>query len=138
MRHSIRTLVVPLLLICSACGPKPPAQDVKTPSHAIAPLHTVSPASPRRLRIGEQLVLQFDASPASGYSWSFAGPLPPILRMERDPAQVPPEVPRDATVQTWTFRAEHAGRARLSFVYGHPWRARYAPPVYREFDVQVE
>jgi len=62
------------VLPLAPCG-KAPADP---PSLAVAaadirPVNALAPRSRARLRIGETLRLRFDASPATGYRWSFLG-----------------------------------------------------------------
>lgn len=72
-----------------------------------------------QVRPGQTLRVHLRTSPALGGSWSLVDPLPPPLRIDNDPGGI-----RGAggDWQSWTFRAEHAGRARLSFVHALPWQ----------------
>ena len=103
-------------------------------------LGAATPASAaEHLRVGERLYVRLAASPATGYAWSFVGPLPPALRMERDPALLPLDRARPAApaVQSWTFRAAQPGRVLLRFVYRRPWEPDDTAAQRREVDVLV-
>ncbi|MDR0184055.1 protease inhibitor I42 family protein [Lysobacter sp. UC] len=115
-------MLLPAALLCGAAGT--PAQDSER-SH---------------LRVGQALHVRLTASPATGHVWDFVGPLPPELRMERDPGLAPFDrtQPGAASIQTWTFRAARPGRAVLRFVYRRPWDPDATAAERREVDVVVE
>jgi len=75
--------------------------------------------APEHLRVGQMLLVRLTASPATGYAWTFVGPLPPALRMERDPAPVPADRARPGApaVQSWAFRAAQPGTYGISLSY---------------------
>jgi len=95
--------------------------------------------APEHLRVGQMLLVRLTASPATGYAWTFVGPLPPALRMERDPAPVPADRARPGApaVQSWAFRAAQPGRVRLRFVCRRAWEPDDTALERREIEVLV-
>jgi len=99
-----------------------------------------APEPPAHLRVGETFTVRLTASPATGFAWTFVGPLPPTLRMERDPGLMPFDrtQPGGETVQAWTFRAARPGRSVLRFVYRRPWEPDATAAQRREVEVLVQ
>jgi len=99
-----------------------------------------SPEAAPHLRVGETLTVRLTASPATGFAWTFVGPLPPSLRMERDPGLVPFDRAQAGAgpVQAWTFRATRPGRSVLRFVYRRTWEPDATAAQRREIEVVVD
>ena len=118
------------VLLCPACTGPSAAPPAPSQIHA-------SPTAPQS---HYRLHLQLEASPATGYAWSFVGPLPPTLAMESDPGLLPSHAvrPGAGTIQSWTFRAERAGHSTLRFIYGHPWDRYPLAEAQRDVKVVVE
>lgn len=106
---------------------------------AATPARLAATTGTSRLRVGQTLYVRLPASPATGYSWAFVGPLPAMLRMERDPGLMPFDRVRPGApaIQTWTFRATQPGRAVLRFVYRRPWEPDATAADRREVEVFV-
>jgi predicted secreted protein len=129
-------------LLCVSCDASRSGlsqQPVERPSQG----HVAesSPTSSRfQLRVGDTLRVRLRASPPTGYTWTFQGPLPPSLRMESDPGMFPIDAGKEgiARTQAWTFRAQRSGHARLRFAYGRAWEPSSAASERREIEVIVE
>jgi len=136
---SSRFFLLSLLALFAACDRLPSIPDVPARGHA--PAVDVGPTKAgvlQRLHVGQALRVHLRASPASGDQWTFVDPLPPELLMESDPGLLPFDDVQQGAMQTWTFRAEHPGHARLSFVRRRPFAPPSEADMRHEFFVSIQ
>jgi len=86
----------------------------------------------------QPLVVRLPANPSTGYVWSYAVAGDDVLRLETVDGEsagangmvgAPGE-------QVWSFRAQGAGRAVLTYVYARPWEKNTLPA--KIFTLKVE
>jgi len=71
----------------------------------------------------QPLVVRLPANPSTGYVWSYAVAGDDVLRLETVDGE---SAGKNGMVgapgeQVWSFRAQGAGRAVLTYVYARPW-----------------
>lgn len=135
-----RSSVLALLALCCACDRLSSPPISPAPYRAVPAVDAGIPKAGvlQHLRVGEVLRVHLRASPASGDRWTFAGPLPTVLRMESDPGVIPFDDDWQGVVQTWTFRAERRGHARLRFVRHRPFASNPETDLDYEFFVAIQ
>ncbi|GLV54741.1 hypothetical protein KDH_15880 [Dictyobacter sp. S3.2.2.5] len=77
------------------------------------------------------IVVRLPSNASTGYSWSVAPPLSPLLRFQGQhyiapTPTVPPRVGAPGT-EEFTFLAQSLGTAQLRLVYKHPWETMQPP-----------
>ena len=87
----------------------------------------------------QPLVVRLPANPSTGYVWSYAVAGDDVLRLETVDGEsagangmvgAPGE-------QVWSFRAQGAGRAVLTYVYARPWEKNTLPAKIFTLTVEV-
>jgi len=136
----LRSPLLALVVLCCACDrlPSPPVELARHPAVHVADVGTANSDVLQHLRVGDVLRVHLRASPASGDRWTFASPLPSVLCMESDPGAVPFDDARQGAMQTWTFRAERRGHARLRFVRRRPFASSPESDLDYEFFVAIQ
>ena len=90
------------------------------------------------LRIGQELALNLESNPSTGYRWFLASTPNSILTSLGKPTykQGRP-APGAGGVESWTFRATDAGTQTLKFEYRRPWEKKTPPAKTVLFHVTV-
>jgi inhibitor of cysteine peptidase len=93
---------------------------------------------PVALRIGQELALNLDSNPSTGYRWFLASTENSVLTSLGKPSyrQGRP-VPGAGGIESWTFRAAQAGAQTLKFEYRRPWEKETPPAKTVFFHVTV-
>lgn len=86
----------------------------------------------------QPLVVRLQSNPSTGYIWSYAVAGDDVLRLETVDGEL---AGKNGMVgapgeQVWSFRAQGAGRAVLTYVYARPWE-KNTPPA-KIFTLKVE
>lgn len=86
----------------------------------------------------QPLVVRLPANPSTGYSWRYVVAGDDVLRLEtiNGEAPAPNGMVGVAGEEVWSFRAQGAGRAVLTYVYERSWE-KNAPPA-QTFKLTVE
>lgn len=80
------------------------------------------------LRIGQELVLNLDSNPSTGYRWVQAETEKPVLVVLGKPAYKPASrLPGAGGLESWTFRAVERGEQSLKLEYLRPWEKNTPP-----------
>ena len=77
----------------------------------------------------QPLVVRLPANPSTGYSWRYVVAGDDVLRLEtiNGEAPAPNGMVGVAGEEVWSFRAQGAGRAVLTYVYERPWEKNTPP-----------
>lgn len=103
------------------------------------PCEPTGPSETIEVTVGEEFLISLDSNPSTGYSWEVTSPLPAWLELigsEYIHAHTDPPVIGGSGTEEWTFRANDAGTATVTFEYRQPW-ATDEPPAQRETFVIV-
>lgn len=86
----------------------------------------------------QPLVVRLPANPSTGYSWRYTVMGDDVLRLEsvNGEAPAPNGMVGAPGEQVWSFRAQGAGRATLTYVYERVWE-KNTPPA-KTFTLTVE
>lgn len=71
-------------------------------------------------KVGESFVIELEANPTTGYTWSITGPLSPAIEKVSNvyvPAKTDPNVVGSGGMEKWTFKAVSAGDATIQMEY---------------------
>ncbi len=80
---------------------------------------------PIELRVGQELVLNLESNPSTGYSWSLTDTRHPVLISLGKPTyKHAASVPGAGGLQSWTFRATEPGVQTLKLEYRRPWEKK--------------
>ncbi|MBN2131081.1 MAG: protease inhibitor I42 family protein [Sedimentisphaerales bacterium] len=86
--------------------------------------------------VGQNFVISLQSNPTTGYSWELTSPLPTWLVLvgsEYIPAPTDPPMVGSGGVEEWTFRANAAGTATITFEYRRPWEKDQSPAERKTF-----
>ncbi len=77
----------------------------------------------------QPLVVRLPANPSTGYSWRYVVAGDDVLRLEtiNGEAPAPNGMVGVAGEEVWSFRAQGAGRAVLTYVYERSWEQNTPP-----------
>ena len=77
----------------------------------------------------QPLVVRLPANPSTGYSWRYVVAGDDVLRLEtiNGEAPAPNGMVGVAGEEVWSFRAQGAGRAVLTYVYERSWEQNVPP-----------
>ena len=77
----------------------------------------------------QPLVVRLPANPSTGFSWRYVVAGDDVLRLEtiNGEAPAPNGMVGVAGEEVWSFRAQGAGRAVLTYVYERPWEKNTPP-----------
>ncbi len=75
------------------------------------------------LRIGDELVLQLDGSPGTGFDWELATTGAPVLSLRERSVGSTSTLPGGPATVTYRFRAAADGQAKLVAVYRRSWES---------------
>jgi inhibitor of cysteine peptidase len=93
---------------------------------------------PITLRIGEELVLNLECNPSTGYDWFLTDAKNPVLSSLGKPAYVQGRsTPGAGGIESWNFRASAAGTQTLKLEYRRPWEKNTSPAKTAIFQVTV-
>ncbi len=75
------------------------------------------------LKTGDTLIVELDANPSTGYSWTETHKGDPVLKLQKTEHRKNPAGPAVGAAGTdvWTFAGVGTGKQRLSFQYRRPW-----------------
>ncbi len=94
-----------------------------------------------KLGQGQELVVQLEANPTTGYQWILAEGGKAILKQEGAPVYTAkthsPLIMGAGGIETWRFRATYPGREVLRFEYRRPWEKDKPPERVMRFNVVV-
>jgi len=103
------------------------------------PCKPKDPSETIEVTVGEEFVISLDSNPSTGYSWEVTSSLPAWLELigsEYIPTPTDPPVIGGGGTEEWTFRANAAGTATVTFEYRRPWE-KDQPPAQRKTFVIV-
>jgi len=89
-----------------------------------------------QVTVGQNFVISLESNPTTGYSWELTGPLPAWLELigtEYIPTPTDPPMVGSGGTEEWTFRANAAGTAAITFVYRQPWATNEPPALQKTF-----
>jgi inhibitor of cysteine peptidase len=93
---------------------------------------------PITLRLGDELVLNLECNPSTGYDWFLAYAKNPVLSIRGKPAcQQSRSMPGAGGLESWNFRASGAGAQKLKLEYRRPWEKNTSPVKTVVFDITV-
>jgi len=101
-----------------------------TPSEPVPHAETIE------VTVGEEFTISLDSNPTTGYSWELTGPLPAWLELigsEYIPTPTDPPMVGSGGIEEWTFRANAAGTATITFEYRRPWEEDQPPAERKTF-----
>lgn len=86
----------------------------------------------------QPLVVRLPSNPSTGYVWSYVVAGDDVLRLDTITGEAPAA---DGMVgvpglEVWSFRAQGAGRAVLTYIYARPWEKNALPA--KTFMLNVE
>lgn len=93
---------------------------------------------PKRLEVGQTLILTLPANPTTGYRWLVQNPAAKVLRSLGPEVYSAPEdigIVGSGGVSTWRFQAQTTGNDHLHLVYQQPWAPEVNPV--QTFDCQL-
>ena len=87
----------------------------------------------------QPLVVRLPSNPSTGYIWSYAIAGDDVLRLETVDGESagPNGLMGAAGEQVWSFRAQGAGRAVLTYVYARSWEKNTPPAKIFTLNVEV-
>lgn len=103
------------------------------------PCEPTGPSETIEVAVGEEFVISLDSNPTTGYSWEMTSQLPAWLELigsEYIPTPTEPQKVGSGGIEEWTFRANAAGTATVTFEYRRPWE-KDQPPAQRKTFVIV-
>ena len=93
---------------------------------------------PIKLRVGEELVLELECNPSTGYGWFLTETPNSILLSRGAPTYQPSRsMPGAGGLESWNFRAAKAGVQALELEYRRPWEKNTSPAKTVVFNVTV-
>jgi inhibitor of cysteine peptidase len=120
MSHKILSLVTlaMVLLLATACSPTKQAN-----------LTAADKGGQVEIKVGEQIVIQLDGNPSTGYTWEAKDLDTTMFEQVGDPAFTSsnPSLVGSGGTLTLTFKALKAGTTTLTLVYHRPWETGVDP-----------
>ncbi|WP_162932454.1 protease inhibitor I42 family protein [Solimonas sp. K1W22B-7] len=133
MRNLLLTgLLAATLSGCAMMGPPAP---VKLRAADSGKTVTLSPK--------QALTLDLVSNATTGYRWTWANPVNPVLAKAGEPVYTPSQSARDGMVgaggiETWTFRPTAYGETTLRMEYRRPWGTQTPAEKVLTYTVKVE
>lgn len=128
------TLALPLIIACASPGDLP--LRVPVPQSASPAAEAAGQDSVIQARVGEEFVITLQSNPSTGYRWTLADSLDPMLRLQAQ-TYVPQQsvMPGSGGHQRLTFTALAAGETTIRLRYQR--HVQRSAPRRAEFRVRI-
>lgn len=82
----------------------------------------LNPGEPIEVQVGQKFTIRMESNPTTGYGWQLSDSLDNEIILVTN-TFIPPDSQLCGAGghEVWTFKAMHAGRAKISMEYVRPW-----------------
>ena len=93
-----------------------------------------------RLNVGDEFIITLSSNRTTGYEWQIDRPLDGNKIKQAGLVYMPDKtgLVGSGGNEEWKFKAEKAGRSKISFKYIRPWEKGVKPADKKEFDVEIK